>query len=102
MSSPNIAKSALKTLDNVQYDLIITDYEMPDMSGLEFVQIIKNREKTKNIPVIVFTSIEKQGLKEAFIKEGVDEFLKKEYFEQNTFLKIINKHLKFSNEQKGE
>ena len=96
------AKSALKTLDNVQYDLIITDYEMPDMNGLEFVQIIKNREKTKNIPVIVFTSIEKQGLKEAFMKEGVDEFLKKEYFEQNTFLKIINKHLKFSNEQKGE
>ena len=64
---------------------------MPDMSGLEFVQILRNREKTKNIPVIVFTSIEKPGLKEAFMKEGVAEFMKKEYFEQNTFIKTINK-----------
>ena len=96
------AKSALRTLDNTQYDLIISDYEMPDMSGLEFVQILRNREKTKNIPVIVFTSIEKPGLKEAFMKEGIEEFMKKEYFEQNAFLKTINKYLKFSIEQKGE
>ena len=35
------------------------------------------------------------------MKEGVEEFMKKEYFEQNAFLKTINKYLKFSNEQKG-
>lgn len=100
--SESSAKDALRTLDNTEFDLIISDYEMPDMSGLEFVQILRNREKTKNIPVIVFTSIEKPGLKEAFMKEGVAEFMKKEYFEQNTFIKTINKYLKFSIEKKGE
>lgn len=98
--SESSAKDALRTLDNTEFDLIISDYEMPDMSGLEFVQILRNREKTKNIPVIVFTSIEKPGLKEAFMKEGVAEFMKKEYFEQNTFIKTINKYLKFSNEKR--
>lgn len=87
------AKNALRLLDTGNYDLIISDYEMPDMNGLEFVRAIKDREKTKNIPVIVLTSIEKQGLKEEFFKEGVKEFMKKEYFEQNSFLKIINKYL---------
>ena len=36
------------------------------------------------------------------MKEGVAEFMKKEYFEQNTFIKTINKYLKFSIEKKGE
>ncbi len=90
------AKNALRLLDTENYDLIISDYEMPDMNGLEFVKIIKGREKTKNIPVIILTSVEKQGLKDDFVRCGVQEFLKKEYFEQNDFLRTVNKYLDFT------
>ncbi len=36
-------------------DLIITDWEMPEMDGIEAVKELKRRDTTKNIPVIMCT-----------------------------------------------
>jgi len=37
-------------------DIIVTDYQMPVMSGLEFVQKLRGSEATKDIPVILLTA----------------------------------------------
>ncbi len=86
-------KDALKLLETKKYDLIISDYEMGDMNGIEFVKILKAHQNTKDIPIIVVTSIEKTGLKEEFLRLGIQEFIKKEYFEQQSFIKTVNKYL---------
>lgn len=36
-------------------DLIVTDYHMPQMNGLEFIKTIRADERTKNIPVILIS-----------------------------------------------
>ena len=41
--------------DNVK--CIITDIEMPLMDGHSFTKLIKNDDKTKNIPVVIFSSL---------------------------------------------
>ncbi|MDR0668945.1 MAG: response regulator [Treponema sp.] len=53
------ARSALAMLNTVTVDLILLDVEMPEMSGFEFLDNIKNNAEhpdLKNIPVIFITS----------------------------------------------
>ena len=54
-----LAKSAalaLEMLKQVKADLILLDIEMPEISGLEFVGLLKKNPELKNIPVIFVTS----------------------------------------------
>jgi len=37
-------------------DIIVTDFQMPVMTGLELVEKLRQREQTKNIPVILLTA----------------------------------------------
>ncbi len=49
-------KEALRQLLNLDFVLIILDVRMPDMDGLETAKIIRQREKTKLIPIIFLTA----------------------------------------------
>tara|TARA_Y100001958_G_C21222133_1_gene547501 strand:- start:1744 stop:2142 length:399 start_codon:yes stop_codon:yes gene_type:complete len=45
--------NALKILSSEKFDLIICDFEMPEMSGLEFAKEIVNQGKTQGVPFIM-------------------------------------------------
>jgi CheY-like chemotaxis protein len=47
---------AMEQLARAQADLIVTDMRMPKMSGGEFITVLKSKEETARIPVIVVTS----------------------------------------------
>jgi DNA-binding response OmpR family regulator len=51
------AKLGLTIAESVQPNLIITDWEMPEMNGIEFIKRLKKNEKTKEIPVIMASGI---------------------------------------------
>lgn len=48
---------ALNMVENSKPDLILLDYEMPDMSGTDVYRKLRLGEKTKDIPIIFLTSI---------------------------------------------
>lgn len=50
-------KDAITILMNNPIDLILTDIQMPNIDGFEFVELLKSEEKTKNIPIIFITGI---------------------------------------------
>jgi two-component system chemotaxis response regulator CheY len=64
----NSAKGAFIIANSTQVDVILLDWNMPEMDGLELLQILKNTKKTKNIPVLMVTS-ENEGEK---IKNAID------------------------------
>ncbi len=70
----NRSKKALKLAKTRQPDLIITDWEMPSLNGLELIEELKSDEETKNIPVIMLTGImlASENLKLAFDAGAVD------------------------------
>src|SRR5439155_18783818 len=50
------AQEALVALFDTDFALIILDVQMPDTSGFELAHIIKERKKTKDIPIIFVTA----------------------------------------------
>ena len=49
-------EEALKQAESVKPDLVITDYSMPVMNGLELVKQLRSQEPTQNLPVIMLTA----------------------------------------------
>ena len=49
----NRGEKALKIAINKMPDLIITDWEMPSLNGLELIKRLKAETMTKEIPVII-------------------------------------------------
>ena len=47
---------ALRDMDEIKPDLIVTDINMPKLDGLKLCQAIQNRSETRNIPFILFSS----------------------------------------------
>ncbi|KXI27032.1 diguanylate cyclase [Paraglaciecola hydrolytica] len=66
-------KDAFKVCEKNIPDLILLDVVMPEMSGLEFCQQLKQRSDTKGIPVIFVTSINQQEEEnECWVCGGID------------------------------
>ncbi len=61
-------QEALGLMKNAWIDIVMTDYNMPVMNGLEFIKKLKNDELSKDIPVVVIST---EG-HESKIKEFMD------------------------------
>ena len=46
---------ALQVLDRVRPDLVVTDMQMPEMSGAELISALKNKPETATIPIFIVT-----------------------------------------------
>lgn len=68
---------ALEQTSQEQPDLVLLDIIMPDIDGLEVARRLKHDEKTKNIPIILVTSLDDWETKEIGIESGAEEFLVK-------------------------
>ena len=74
------AVGKLEQMDRLR-DLILLDIKMPNMSGYDVLQYIKNNTKLKDIPVILLTSISDEGAVEKTLKLGVLGYLVKSDYE---------------------
>lgn len=68
---------ALAILEREKVDLVIVDQVMPEMSGTEFCQLIKNDRRTQLTPLLMTTSVQGMENEVAGFESGADEFLVK-------------------------
>ena len=61
-------KNALNVLNDEWVDLIISDYNMPVMNGLEMLELIKKNDMFSSIPVVMVTTEGSQQRIEEFFK----------------------------------
>lgn len=62
-------KEGLQALETKQFDLIISDYQMPEMDGVEFVQKVRKNPKFDEVKIIILSSF---GEVKADIRETLD------------------------------
>ena len=66
---------ALKKLSSKQYDVVISDYEMPQKNGLEFLKRL--REQKNDVAFIIFTGKGREDVAVKALNLGADRYLDK-------------------------
>jgi CheY-like chemotaxis protein len=71
------AEDAFRLMDSVIPSLILTELSLPRMSGIQFLEQLKNSGRLKTIPTIVLTSDRGPGMKDACTRLGCAAYLVK-------------------------
>ncbi len=77
---------AIKVAKTELPDIIMLDVEMPEMNGIEATRILKSDSQTKDIPIVIVTSLD--NMEEKAKIAGCDAFYRKPIDEDN-FLNVI-------------
>lgn len=70
-------KDALKMVKKQKIDLIVSDLNMPNMDGMEFLRIVKADEKFKEIPFVMLTVEAIQKTMNTALSMGIDSYIVK-------------------------
>ncbi|KXB06238.1 hypothetical protein AKJ52_02420 [candidate division MSBL1 archaeon SCGC-AAA382C18] len=76
IETANSPRSALDRFNDDEIDAIVSDYQMPRMDGLEFLETIRE-EKDSDIPFIIFTGKGREEVAMDALNLGVDRYLQK-------------------------
>ena len=82
--------SALARLKSALFDLVVTDLNMSDMSGLDLLKKIRTDSELKHIPVLMITSEVLQGNIVTAIKAGLNDYIIRP-FREHTFKQKLEK-----------
>jgi len=80
--------NALSIIKEDKIDFVVTDWNMPNMTGLELLRNIRATEKAKNTPVLMVTA---EGLADNVVdavKAGVDNYIVKPFTAETVQAKI--------------
>jgi len=86
--------NAKEIIEQEMPDLIVTDWDMPEMNGLELITYLQSVESLRHIPVIICSGVmvESQNIIDA-LNCGAIDFLKKPFSEMELIARINSKLL---------
>jgi type IV pilus assembly protein PilB len=68
---------ALEKIEEEAPDLVVVDYLMPRMNGIKLIKALRDNERTRQIPIIMLTSIDDVESEVVVMKAGADDYLTK-------------------------
>jgi len=77
------------TVRNGNYDLVISDIDMPRMNGIEFITMIKNDAALRSIPVMMVSYKDRPEDKQKGLEAGADYYLTKGSFHDDTLIDAV-------------
>ncbi len=69
--------AAIERVRAHQPDIILTDLALPGLDGFQFLQIIRQDEKLRDIPVLAVTASAMKGAREKILAQGFDGYISK-------------------------
>lgn len=81
-------KEAIGVLEKKYFDLVVTDYNMPEVDGQELIEYIRNKSKQATVPILMVTTEGDSNKLAAFEQSGVSAICDKP-FEPKTVKNMI-------------
>lgn len=72
-----------------EFDLVVSDIDMPRMNGYEFVSKIRADNRLENLPVIVVSYKDREEDRIKGLEAGADYYLTKSSFQDDTFIQAV-------------
>jgi two-component system chemotaxis response regulator CheY len=80
--------TALETLQREKIDLVVSDWNMPKMTGLELLKAVRSDDALKHIPFLMVTAeAQQENIIEA-VKSGVSNYIVKPFTAETLSQKI--------------
>jgi two-component system chemotaxis sensor kinase CheA len=73
------------------FDLVVSDVDMPRMTGFDLTARIRGDDNLSEMPVVLVTSLGSQEDRERGIEVGANAYIVKERFDQNHLLETIRR-----------
>ena len=70
---------ALRQLPRAEFDLVVTDINMPDINGLELLSFVKNNARYQDIPLVVVSTEGSERDRDKGLGLGADQYLVKPF-----------------------
>ena len=83
-------KDALKKLFEIEPDIMLIDFLIPEIDGISLCKIIKNNPETVDIGVILITAANDLNTRVKGLASGADDFLNKPFFIPELKARIIS------------
>ncbi len=80
------AEEALSKVDFSRYDVVLTDVNLPGISGIDFLSKVKLKEP--NLPVIVITGMSYIDVAISALKKGAADFIQKPFYNDQIILAV--------------
>lgn len=86
-------REAAAFFDGRKIDLLITDFNMPEMNGAELIQKVRAKSEYAFIPILLLTTEVNEVKIKAALDENITAWIKKP-FQADEFIKIVTKALR--------
>lgn len=73
----NSGKKAWEMLKSSKIDAVLLDMMMPDMSGNEFIKMMKQEDQFKEIPIVILTNFGNEELVKEAVALGAKDYILK-------------------------
>lgn len=84
-------QEALELMKKVKVNIVVCDWNMPGMSGLDLFKAVKEDSKLAETPFIMLTSSSEGGKVKEAIEAGITAYMIKPYIPHDLLKKIISK-----------
>ena len=97
----NSSEEAIRSLDGSIPELIIADWMLPGMNGIDLARFIRSDDLLKDIPIIMLTALGEESSKLRSFEIGVDDYVTKP-FSPNELIARIKAILRRSGVQRNK
>lgn len=82
---------AITALKTGEFDLVVSDIEMPRMNGFDLTARIRADRKLKDLPVVLVTALDTREDREHGIDVGANAYIVKSSFEQSNLVEVVKR-----------
>ena len=82
-------EDALEKVAGVQFDLVVSDVEMPGINGFELTRQLRVLDTYREVPIIIVSSLSRDEHKRQALEAGAQAYIVKGSFDQGTLLDTV-------------